>query len=196
MTLVAVAMATTMNAQYYVGGNLGFGTRTDKTVANTETTKTNFSINPEFGMALNDQLGIGLELSFGTTSNKTEVTGVGSTKSTTTDFGIKPYVRYQALQWGKANIFVDGGLEFATSSAEGMKADTKLGLFVTPGVAFNVSDKWSIVAKLEDVFTFGYHKEAVADVAGAPDAPSSINLGLGTGGFTSGSLRFGVYYNF
>jgi hypothetical protein len=71
-----------------------------------------------------------------------------------------------------------------------------LGLFVTPGIAYNVNDKWSIVAKLNDMFAFTYSKGQVADLDGTPDAPTSISAGLSTGGFTSGSLTFGVYYNF
>ena len=72
----------------------------------------------------------------------------------------------------------------------------ELGLFVTPGIAYNINETWSIVAKLNDVFAFGYKKNAIPDVPNAPDAPSSINAGFSTGGFNVGALTFGVYYNF
>jgi hypothetical protein len=77
-----------------------------------------------------------------------------------------------------------------------MKSGMNLGLYASPGIAFNVSEKWSIVAHLNDMFGFTYRKGMVPDVAGAPDAPTSLRAGLSTGGFTSGNLRFGVYYNF
>jgi hypothetical protein len=109
---------------------------------------------------------------------------------------LKPYLRYQVLTFGKANIFVDGGLNFALESAKDMKPAMDLGLFVQPGVAFDINEKWSIVAKLENMFTLGYHKSAVADVDGAPDPATDFNCRLAAGGFTTGSLRFGVYYNF
>ncbi len=199
MTLAAVAVAATMNAQMYIGGGINFINSTNKTNAAAESTRTVFAIAPEFGYKLDDKLGVGIVLGFGTGKNKVENTTVNpatsvETKSTT--FSVKPYLRYQALTVGSFNVFVDGGLGFSTTSADNMKNSMDFALFVTPGVAYNVNEKWSIVAKLDDMFTFGYHKDAVADVAGAPDAPSTISAGLSTGGFNLGSLTFGVYYNF
>ncbi len=199
MTLAAVAVAATMNAQGYVGGNIGFSNSTDKTSAAAEVTSTGFAIAPEFGYKLDDKLGVGIVLGFGTGKNKVEDTTVNpnvSTETKSTTFSVKPYLRYQALTAGNFNVFVDGGLGFSTTSSDNMKAAMDFALFVTPGIAYNVNEKWSIVAKLNDMFSFGYHKDAVADVAGAPEAPTSINAGLSTGGFQLGSLTFGVYYNF
>lgn len=212
MTVAAAFVAVSMNAQMYVGGTVGFGNTVSKTT--TLETKTNtFSINPEFGMALDDKMGVGIELAFITGSSEDKWIGTGNDpvatrlKPSSTTFAIRPYVRYQMFQVGKANIFVDGGVNFAISKdkevgfdAAGKVVDNKpgmdLGLFVQPGIAYNVTDKWSIVGKLEDMFTLGYSKSQVADVSGAPDAPTSFNVGLASGGFTLGTLRFGVYYNF
>ena len=199
MTLAAVAVAATMNAQMYIGGGINFINSTNKTNPAAESTRTAFAIAPEFGYKLDDKLGVGIVLGFGTGKNKIENTTVNhnvSTETKSTTFSVKPYLRYQALTAGNFNVFVDGGLGFSTTSSDNMKAAMDFALFVTPGIAYNVNEKWSIVAKLDDIFTFGYHKDAVADVAGAPDAPSTISAGLSTGGFNLGSLTFGVYYNF
>lgn len=199
MTLAAVCVAATMNAQMYIGGGINFINSTNKTNPAAESTRTAFAIAPEFGYKLDDKLGVGIVLGFGTGKNKVENTTVNpnvSTETKSTTFSVKPYLRYQALTAGNFNVFVDGGLGFSTTSSDNMKAAMDFALFVTPGIAYNVNEKWSIVAKLDDMFTFGYHKDAVADVAGAPDAPSSISAGLSTGGFNLGSLTFGVYYNF
>jgi len=199
MTLAAVCVAATMNAQMYIGGGINFVNSTNKTNPAAESTRTAFAIAPEFGYKLDDKLGVGIVLGFGTGKNKIENTTVNpnvSTETKSTTFSVKPYLRYQALTAGNFNVFVDGGLGFSTTSSDNMKAAMDFALFVTPGIAYNVNEKWSIVAKLDDMFTFGYHKDAVADVAGAPDAPSSISAGLSTGGFNLGSLTFGVYYNF
>ena len=56
MTLAAVAVAATMNAQGYIGGNLGFVNSTNKTNPAAEVTRTGFSIAPEFGYKLDDKL--------------------------------------------------------------------------------------------------------------------------------------------
>jgi len=200
LLMAAFAVASlAANAQSYVGGTIGFQNNKNNS-ATTENTVTGFTINPEFGTALNEKWGIGIELGFGYNKNKTEyvgtAAGTASDESSTTRFQIKPYARYQALKWGMANIFVDGGLNFGLNKAKDMKAAMDLGLFVSPGVAFNVSESWSIVARLTDFFTFNFAKSAVPDVAGAPDAPTSISAGLGTGKFTTGNIEFGIYYNF
>lgn len=199
LTMVAACAALTMNAQMYVGGSLGFSSDTDKKNPAAEKTVTIFNLNPEFGMALDEKMGVGIQLGFGLENKKTEdktATPVTSTKTNATTIQIKPYLRYQVLTFGKANIFVDGGVDFGMKKEKDMKPSMDLGLFVTPGFAFNINETWSIVAKMNDMFAFGYHKDAVADVAGAPDAPSSIKAGLSTGGFNLGDLTFGVYYNF
>lgn len=197
MTLAAAVVAMSASAQVYLGGNIGFNSTSDKTNPAAEKTSTMFQINPEIGYSLNDKWGVGVELGFRTTTDKTENPSANtSNKATTTRFHIKPYARYQAFSFGKANVFVDGGLNFATESQKDMKAALDFGLFVTPGIAFNVTEKWSIVAKLNDMFTLGYHKDAIADVPNAPSAPSQFNANIATGGFNVGALTFGVYYNF
>ena len=190
MTIAAAFVAVSMSAQVYLGGNIGFNTSTNKG-ADTKTTQ--FTIAPEVGMALDDKFGVGIVIDFGYDKTKHDVAG---TETNTTEFGLKPYLRYQALTFGKANIFVDGGVGFNISKTKDMKAGMGLGLFVTPGIAYNISDKWSIVAKLNDMFGLGYRKSAIADVPGASDAPSRFGLDLSTGGFNVGNLTFGVFYNF
>lgn len=212
MTLAAVAVAATMNAQMYIGGTIGYGKTVSKT-STIETTRNLFTFAPEWGMAIDEKLGVGIEFAYTTGSTEDKWIGDGAdpaakrTKPSSTTVALRPYLRYQAFQVGKLNVFVDGGVNFAISKDKEVgfdangniydnKAGMDLGLFVTPGIAYNVNEKWSIVAKLEDMFTFGYSKGQVADLPNTPDAPTSINAGLSTGGFTTGSLRFGVYYNF
>ncbi len=195
LLMAAFAVATlSANAQSYVGGTLGFSTSKDKTAG--EKTTTSFVVAPEIGTSLNDKWGIGIALGVGYNKQKLEHAGV-SAETNSTIINVSPYARYQAIKWGRANIFVDGGILFGMEKAKDMKAALDLGLFVTPGVAFNLNEKWSIVAKANNLFTLGFHKDAVADVSGAPDAPTSFKAGINTlESFTLGSLTFGVYYNF
>ena len=212
MTLAAVAVAATVNAQMYIGGNIGYNNNKSNngavgTPATQETTTNQFTFAPEFGMSINDKWGFGVIL--GVTSNKNETKMVGaaataaaaagqptSTETSSTRFSIQPYARYKFIKWGKADIFVDGGLNFATTSQKDMKAEMDFGLFVSPGIAYNFNEKWSVAARLTNMFTVGYHKDAVPDVDGAPDAATSFNINAGTGNFVIGNILFGVYYNF
>jgi len=216
MTLVAVFATMTMSAQYYVGGTLGFtSNKTNSTFTTIETTTTDFTIAPEIGMALDEKMGVGIAITFNTSSTEDKWTGTGADpvakrlKPTTTTIGLRPYVRYQLMTLGKFNVFADGGINFsidktsevgfkpASTDTYDNKAGMNIGLFVQPGVAFKVNDKLSLVTKLDDMFTLGYRKYQVADLDGAPDADSDFNFRAKTNSlFQLGTLRFGLFYNF
>lgn len=191
LLMAAFAVATlTANAQYYVGGTLGFSN--DKT-NNGNTKVTSFTVMPEFGLALNDQLGLGIL--FGATSETTKVTGYDDVKETT--WSVNPYLRYQALEIGKVNVFVDGGVYFRSTSKDNYKAGMALGLNVAPGISYKLSDSFSIVAKANNLLSFGYKKDPVRDVPNAGDADKHIDAELNTlNNFSAASLSFGFYYNF
>ena len=125
-----------------------------------------------------------------------ECEGISIDDATATTVSLKPYLRYQCFTAGKFNVFVDGGINFGLTSAKDMKPAMDLGLFVSPGISYDVNDKWCIAAHLNDMLAIGYHKDQVPDVDGAPDPNTSIKANLSTGGFTSGSLSFSVYYKF
>ncbi len=59
MTLVAIAMATTMNAQWYVGGTVGYNYSKDK---NTDIKTHAFMIVPEVGYNLNENWALGVKM--------------------------------------------------------------------------------------------------------------------------------------
>ena len=199
LLMAAFAVATlTANAQFYVGGNLGFKNNKEYT-SSSEKTISEFNIAPEVGTALNDKWGIGIKLGVGFDNEKTETTVAGATTTSelnSTTITVKPYARYQAFQWGKANFFCDGGVYFQMKSKKDFKPGMDLQLYVAPGVAFNVSEKWSIVASLTDFFRFGYEKKAILDVAGQPDPNTNMDANLGLGSFDLGGITFGVFYNF
>ena len=134
MTLAAIAVAATMNAQMYVGGSLAFTSTKNDTEGAKATTE--FSIKPEVGYNLDENLAVGLALGF--TSEK-----AGDADAMTT-FEIAPYARYTFAKLDKVNFFVDGEVSYAT------KKDTwnKFGIHIKPGVAVNVNEKISFVAKL------------------------------------------------
>ena len=205
MTLAAVCVAATMNAQGYIGGSLAFSNSTEKNVSVAgvgpfEVKTTGFAIAPEIGYNLDEKMSVGLIFGFGSAKKSYDYKGTGTNvtidDATATSVSLKPYLRYQCFTAGKFNVFVDGGVNFGLTSAKDMKPAMDLGLFVSPGISYDVNDKWCIAAHLNDMFAFGYHKDSVPDVDNAPDPNTSINASLATGGFNVGSLSFGVYYKF
>lgn len=178
MTLAAVCVAATMNAQVYVGGSLGFESTSHDGNTNSELT-----LMPEIGYALDDNLAVGI--AFGYAQDKSTVKQNNVEVSVTDKkFKINPYLRYTFLNLDKVNVFVDGGLEYVHTDSEGYKTNT-FGVGVRPGVAVNLNDKLSFVSH------FGWlgYKNSKADEDGAK--------AYNTFGFNvSSAVSFGLYYNF
>ena len=171
MTLVAVAMATTMNAQWYVGGTVGYNYTKDK---NTDVKSNTFVITPELGYNLNEKWAVGMKIGYA--YNK-----VDDAKSN--EFVVNPYARYTFVKLDKVNFFVDGGFEYNYVKVEDDSANG-FGISFKPGVAVNLNEKVSFVAH---VGNFGWAS------AKAKNAKSvqSVDLGLNLT-----SVDFGLYFNF
>lgn len=133
MTLVAVAMATTMNAQWYVGGTVGYNYTKDK---NTDVKSNTFVITPELGYNLNEKWAVGMKIGYA--YNK-----VDDAKSN--EFVVNPYARYTFVKLDKVNFFVDGGFEYNYVKVEDDSANG-FGISFKPGVAVNLNEKISFVA--------------------------------------------------
>lgn len=171
MTLVAIAMATTMNAQWYVGGSVGYNYTKDK---NTDIKSHAFMIVPEVGYNLNEKWALGVKLGYGYTK-------VDDAKSN--EFVVNPYARYTFVKLDKVNLFVDGGFEYNYVKVAGESANG-FGINFKPGVAVNLNEKVSFVAH---VGNFGWAS------AKAKNAKSvqTVDLGLDLA-----AVDFGVYFNF
>ena len=180
MTLAAVAMAATMNAQGYIGGGVGF-----ESASQDGNSDTFFMIQPEIGYNLSDNLAVGLMIGYG--ENKLKVKDENGIKQTekTKMFTINPYVRYTFVKFDKVNLFLDGGLEYIYTKQGDLKNNT-FGIGIKPGVAVNLNDKLTFVSHIGYI---GY-RNSKDDVDGAK--------ALNTFGATidASSLSFGLYYNF
>ena len=178
MTLAAVCVAATMNAQVYVGGSLGF-----ETTSHDGNTNSQLTLMPEIGYALDDNLAVGIAFGYGQTKESVEVNNV-EVSQTNKKFVINPYLRYTLVKLEKVNVFVDGGLEYVHKDYAGSK-NNSFGIGVRPGVAVNLNDKLSFVSH------FGWlgYKNSKDDYEGAK-AANTFGLNF------SSAVSFGLYYNF
>ncbi len=189
MTLAAVAVAATMNAQVYVGGtfNLGFENKlTD--VDGKDATGMTFEINPEIGYNLSEKSAVGFVVGFGITNNGNEINPVFAgqkTDKSAITFQIAPYYRYKFLQFDKIDIFVDAQVDFKYTKMDEWN-NTTFGVGVRPGIAFNPNDKISFVAKFGKGLFFESSKDKGSD--------SVSKFGLTAN--TLAPLEIGCYYNF
>lgn len=125
ITLALVAFAMTANAQWILGGQLGFnttsGTYTQEAAPtwNTPNTKTtSFTIAPTISYVLNEKMQIGLSLGYDMLTNTNYTAAAYAlnqeawAKTTASMFSIAPYFRYYFAQAGKFNFFCEAALEF------------------------------------------------------------------------------------
>ncbi|MCH5307570.1 MAG: outer membrane beta-barrel protein [Prevotella sp.] len=206
MTLAAVAVAATMNAQIYVGGSLGFNSSKttnevsmDGVTASTDQSSTQFTFSPEVGYKLNDNMAVGLALGFGTGSKDAVIEDYDGTIKNTS-FTIQPYFRYTFVKWDKVSLFADAELGYTTGKDTyeisednvTVSTDVKSNAFhfaIVPGIAYQASEKISVVAKLGAGLGYWYTKQEPTDEVSISTSEFGLNL-------NSLGLSLGVYYNF
>ena len=145
MAVMAVA-ALSANAQVWVGGEVGFASSHVNGVG----TVKEFTLQPEVGYSLSDKFDVAIKLGYSYASDKEYKTSFGpQSYSNVNTWEINPYVRYKFVKAGNFFAFVDGGIDYATAHVKGVKANVNtFGVNVTPGIAYSVSNKVTLVSHL------------------------------------------------
>ena len=135
MAVMAIATlgASAQSGTWYSGGQVTFG-RTTQEVSGLKTTQV--TVLPEIGYNLTDNFAVGSVL--GVSYKKT-----GDEKLTV--FKVNPYARYTYFSTDRVSLFLDGGVDFGIGRADGHCA-VEYGIGLRPGVALNLTDKFSLVA--------------------------------------------------
>ncbi len=183
MTLAAVCVAATMNAQVYVGGAVGF-----QTTSQDGNSETYFQLVPEVGYNLDENWAVGIAFGYGQSKTKVKEELDGGTATISAKikaFKISPYARYTFAKFDKVNLFLDGAVDYEHTDFAGTKINA-FGVGIKPGVAVNLNDKLSFVAHAGFL---GYQYEK----ADTKDAKAANTFGASIDG---NSLSFGIYYNF
>jgi len=202
MTLAAVAVAATMNAQVWVGGQIGFNA--DKTTVktngvSTDVTTNNFTIAPEIGYNLSEKWAVAMKIGFAHNEDngviKSIIENAGfpvNGKAMTNAFSINPYVRYTFFKAGNFSAFVDGGISYSTvhinNMSKVMNNINSFGVAINPGISYAVSEKVGLVAHLGDLsFNTSWTKAKNADIK---VTDNKFNVSFWN------AISFGAYYNF
>lgn len=171
MLVVALTSLCASADNLYAGGSVGFW-------RNASDNKTDFSILPELGYNINSKVSVGASFGYQHTYNDGFKLNLGC---------VNPYLRYKFFQSGKVDVFVDGGVDlgFGASRYDGHSTDTAVtfGIGFKPGIAYNISDKFSLVAHVGMLGYKGGNHASGADKEG---------------GFMldGNNLSFGFYVNF
>lgn len=187
-----VMTAGAAQAQWYVGGGIGFGTSASKDNNGHEiNNKTQFTFTPRVGYIINDNwlAGVRLGLTTGTYGSWGDVKG--------TSFAIAPYARYNFARLGRFVFAAEASIEFSTfgTSEDPKTTGVGFGLGIEPVVAFDVNEHWGLETSI-DLFRFGYQYSS-KKIGDAKMSTNSFGIGVdGDNIFNLGGLTFSVVYKF
>ena len=140
LTLLLGAIALTANAQVYLGGSISFLGAKENSA---------FAFSPEIGYQFHGDMAIGTTMSVGLSGGITQLS-------------ISPYFRYYFLNLGPARMFADAMFEFDYLKYQD-QSGTTWGVGLCPGIAFPLSDHFSIVTRfltiayMDDVFAVSFN---------------------------------------
>ena len=126
LTLALVFGVLAANAQYFVGGQLGL-------LYDDASENTMITIAPEFGYAFNDTWTVAGMIGY------THMDNFNS-------FYIAPYARWNFWKKDFVGLLVDGGFGISTQKYKGADSDTGFEIGFKPGISFNLTDNFSLVA--------------------------------------------------
>lgn len=193
--LAIAAMATTANAQLWVGGSVSFSHSggEQKTADNKrQSPKSNsFSFAPMVGFDLNEQLSIGGKLSLVTTTQKNYSYDMDDKetvlKNASDIIGVTPFARYKFAEFNKFGLVAEAGLPISYTSAKTditnttskETSQTSLGLYVEPILTYSLNDHFQLECGLNFLSLNANHSVT-------KDLDNSKNKN------TSNSFRFGA----
>ena len=150
LAAAAALLSFTMSAQVFVGGSVSFNANNaaDK-LLNTTASNSAFTLMPNAGLILNDDLLVGTHLILRTSNNP-------GANTTVFGFGLIPYARYLLLEVGPFNLLAEGGILFSTQSTKvvttnvGNQKDnvTNFGIYVEPVITYPLDEHITLEAAL------------------------------------------------
>lgn len=212
---IIVAATTAANAQWFIGGNVGFGNNKETatfsssglpTEKSTETTNY-FSIAPKVGYIFNDKWSAGLAVEFFQNTLKVTETDTPDHKNTLSVFGFAPFVRYNTVNWGRFSLAFEGAVEVQSGSYkdEPKSNDSEklfaLGASIVPVLQFNLSKNIMLESYL-NFARIGYsHSKITIELLDNEGKHESKNDDFRFGfdadnAFETGSLNVGFIYKF
>ena len=150
LSLAALALAATVKAQVWIGGEVGFTTNHTN---GSDHSAIELNIAPDIGYTLSDNCSVAFALGYSHTSNvdgsKYGMTGM--TLSNVNAFSINPYTCYTFVKAGNFAFFVISGLKFRIAHAQGIENNfNQFSVTVIPAVAYSVSDKVTLASHIGD----------------------------------------------
>lgn len=134
---IGLLLSMTLNAQVYVGGNLGLSLSRDVRRGNLGISGTNqLSVAPEVGYTFNKYLSMGASV------------GYSLREGESYSLSVAPYFRYTFVQWEHFGLFVDALYEYTTllQSSPSRINLWKAGL--APGIKVPITPKCGLTTRI------------------------------------------------
>jgi hypothetical protein len=197
-------LCVSLNAQFFVEGNLGFSlssNKADNGGTTTKSTDNSLFMAPGFGKFLSEKvaLGLSLDLSFSGGKSATDP----QTKTRSSAIGASPFVRYYAVKWNKLAVFGQGNIGFTFSNSSSTTNGTKTEgpknssyyLSVFPGLSYDINDNLQLQTSL-NFLRFGY-KYTVFKDGSIKDSTSDFYGGAALDDIVSiSAITIGAIYKF
>lgn len=181
--VIAAATLCASAENFYVGGQLGFWHESDNKDLGTTNTLT---ILPEIGYNLTDNWAVGTTVGY----QYNHICGYGISSHI---FEFNPYVRYTYFKSSNnlVNLFLDGGAGIGAgwthySGADDSSTACTWNIGIRPGIAINLTEKFSVVAH---VGLLGYEGANNAAKEGGYNSKGGLLL-------NNNNLSLGFYFNF
>ena len=211
VTLAFIPFAMVSHAQWFIGGNVGYLSKSDKTSwSNNSRTESlsGFSFAPMIGFQSNKTMFGGNLILSSNTVAFTESWSSSSSKNETTVFfwGVQPFIRCTFWEFGKFSVFAHAGVHFLSGNKKeksifGNNSEfslTSFGLSVTPVLSYSLSERIRLETSL-NFMNLSWNRDTEKNKRRTQDKISSIDFGLGINSgniINVGTISIGFIYNF
>ncbi len=204
LVVLALTSFVASNAQLFLGG--GFGIDAESGSYDYSGNKgdapsdVSFSFYPQVGFMLSDNFGVGAYLSFGLT-RENDKADPDETIDKSSSVSFAPFARYYAVRFNKFSFYgeAQASLGFGSSKREfdGNTTDgpktTELGFYVFPGMAYDISNKFQLMARI-NAFGLGItHKVSKTDATDATTTSTNVGFDVNMNNIvTTGYITIGA----
>ena len=186
ITVVLVALAVAVQAQFAVGGQFGFNMSGSRFIPNNgddvkAPRTTNFSIAPMVAYNLGDGLILGIHPEFFRNNAIRDFNFDGNSDrvTATTGFGLDVFALYTYMSFGRLNLLAKPSIGFTTSNrnrrigsgdTEHLSRTNTFGFGITPVVDFHVNERIMLIARF-NFLSLGFTRQGTR--AGLPNGELS-----------------------
>jgi len=210
--LLLCVFATNVNAQWFLGGGIGFNLNVEKRKYSSETynhtnnqTYVGFALAPKLGYCFNNKIALGLNCYAGTNFTVN--------RAYTITWGINPVIRYTPFTYKNFSLILEGGpavggaydfWKIENGKAKNIAKTLAIGFNITPILSFKITEHLQLEAEVH-FLNIGYNIDITEMVLGeiiegnfaAKEVTHSFNIGFNSKSILAMTqLRVGIIYKF